>query len=227
MNASLASILASESDASRQRMLDSLSEAEAEALLYDWRFWARPSQVEPPGDWWQIWLARSGRGWGKTRSEVEWVREKVESSPIPIRVAIVGKTPADARDVVVLGESGIIEKSPPWFKPVYEASKRRLVWRNGSIATLYSSHNPDALRGPQHHYALCDELCSWLYPKQTFDNLMFGLRLGDHPRCMIGSTPRPIPVMKDLVSRHGKDVFVTGGSMLENSANLPPSFVKA
>src|SRR2546428_4781566 len=204
-------------------MLDSLTEAEAEALLYDWRFWARPSQCEPPGDW-GIFFLKAGRGYGKTRAGCEWILGRVKSPPTPVRIALAAKTPADARDVMVTGESGLIAKSPPWFKPIYESSKRRVVWPNGSIATLYSSYKYDTLRGPAHHYAWCDEVASWRFPQSTWDMLMFGLRLGDNPRCVVTSTPRPIPLIKDLLAREGKDVAVTHGSTYDNRSNLPPAF---
>jgi phage terminase large subunit-like protein len=226
VSTSLASILASEPDFSRQRLLESLSEAEAEALLYDWRFWARPSQIEPPGDW-RFWFFKAGRGAGKTRSAAEWVIEQVRSSPTPIRIALVGKTPADARDVMVNGDAGIIQRSPPWFCPVYHSSKRLVLWPNGSTATLYSSYQYDTLRGPAHHIAWADEIASWRYPDATFSNLDFGLRLGENPRCVISSTPRPIRLVKDLIARDGKDVVVTGGSTYDNRANLPKAFLDA
>ena len=125
------------------------------------------------------------------------------------------------RDVMVEGESGILAVAPPWFEPEYLPSKRRIVWPNGSMATLYSGEEPDQLRGPQHHFALCDELASWSRP-EAFDMLMFGLRLGQHPRVAITTTPRPTPLIKELLK--DPTCVVVRGSTYENRANLAPTF---
>ena len=141
----------------REAILNQLSQSECEALLHDWRgFHARPEQCAPDGDW-DIWLILSGRGWGKTRTGAEWIREKALASPI--RIALIGETAADARDVMVEGESGILRCHPENERPVYEPSKRRLTWPNGSVATLFNATEPDQLRGPQANVAWCDELC--------------------------------------------------------------------
>ena len=119
---------------------------------------ARPAQRPPDGPW-QTWLALAGRGWGKTRCGAEWVRSLVEAGQAR-RLALVAPTAADVRDVMVEGESGLLAVSPPWFRPRYEPSKRRLTWPNGAIATTYSADEPDRLRGPQHDAAWCDEVAS-------------------------------------------------------------------
>ncbi|ADU50161.1 hypothetical protein Tmar_0036 [Thermaerobacter marianensis DSM 12885] len=198
-----------------------LSDEEAEALLYDWRFWARPKQLPPEGPW-RIWLILAGRGFGKTRTGAEWVREQVERHGRR-RIAIVGRTAADVRDVMVEGESGILSISPPWFRPVYEPSKRRLTWPNGAIATLYSADEPDLLRGPQHDAAWADELAAWRRP-EAWDNLMFGLRLGPDPRVVVTTTPRPVKLIRDLLN--DPTCVVTRGSTYENAANLAPAFLE-
>ncbi|PZN08384.1 MAG: ATP-binding protein [Bacillota bacterium] len=198
-----------------------LSDEEAEALLYDWRFWARPKQLPPEGPW-RIWLILAGRGFGKTRTGAEWVREQVERHGRR-RIAIVGRTAADVRDVMVEGESGILSISPPWFRPVYEPSKRRLTWPNGAIATLYSADEPDLLRGPQHDAAWADELAAWRRP-EAWDNLMFGLRLGPDPRVVVTTTPRPVKIIRDLLQ--DPTCVVTRGSTYENAANLAPAFLE-
>ncbi len=137
----------------REAILNQLSQSECEALLHDWRgFHARPEQCAPEGDW-DIWLILSGRGWGKTRTGAEWIREKALASPI--RIALIGETAADARDVMVEGESGILRCHPENERPIYEPSKRRLTWPNGSVATLFNATEPDQLRGPQQHVAWC------------------------------------------------------------------------
>ena len=127
--------------------------------------------------------------------------------------------PPDARDVLVEGQSGIMAVSPPWFRPVYEPSKRRLSWPNGAIATTFSAEEPERLRGPQHDAAVCDELGSWSRP-ETWDMLQFGLRLGRHPRCLVATTPRPTKLIRELLAREGGDVVVTRGSTYENRENL-------
>ena len=200
-------------------ILADLTEKEAEALLYDWRFWARPNQVPPPGDW-RTWLVLAGRGFGKTRTGAEWVREQVEQGQCS-RMALVAPTAADARDVMVEGESGILAISPPWFRPLYEPSKRRLTWPNGAIATTYSADEPDRLRGPQHDGAWADELAAWKY-SETWDMLMFGLRLGADPRAVVTTTPKPVRLIRELLA--AATTVVTRGSTYENADNLAPAF---
>jgi predicted phage terminase large subunit-like protein len=127
--------------------------------------------------------------------------------------------------VVVEGESGILATSPDWARPIYEPSKRRLTWPSGQIATMFSSEEPDRLRGPQHGAALCDEFAAWKNVQDTWDMLIFGLRLGKRPRVMITTTPRPLKILKELVKREGKDVVITRGKTADNAANLAPAFL--
>ena len=168
--------LASLPEPAKNTLAGALSPAEARALLYDWPFWARPAQLPPQGNW-RVWLLLAGRGFGKTRTGAEMIRARVAASTAR-RLALVAPTAADARNVMVEGESGILTISPPWDRPRYEPSKRRLTWQNGAIATLYSAEEPERLRGPQHDATWCDELGSWRYP-EAWDMLMFGLRLGE------------------------------------------------
>jgi phage terminase large subunit-like protein len=181
---------------------------------------ARPTQVPPDWDW-MTWLILAGRGWGKTRTAVEWAIRKARNLP-GSRGAIVAATAADARDVMVEGESGFLNVAQGADLPDYEPSKRRLTWPNGSQATLYSAEKPRQLRGPQHHWAICDELAAWQYP-ETWDMLLFGLRLGEHPQVVIATTPRPTPIIRDLMT--AETTHLTRGSTLENSDNLAPSFL--
>jgi len=164
----------------------------------------------------------AGRGFGKTRTLAEWVCEQVLFG-LASRIALVAATAADARDVLVEGESGILAVAPPWFRPIYEPSKRRLTWPNGAIGTTFSAEEPERLRGPQHDAAVCDELGSWSRP-ETWDMLQFGLRLGRNPRCLVATTPRPTKLIRELLAREGRDVVVTRGSTYENRANLAPGF---
>jgi phage terminase large subunit-like protein len=197
-----------------------LSPREAATILYHWLAWARPEQVAPEGDW-TSWIYLGGRGTGKTRTGAEWIRDRVEHR-ISRRVALVASTAADARDVMVEGESGLLAVSPPWNKPHFEPSKRRLTWPNGAIATLYSAEEPDTLRGPQHDTAWADEVCKWSYPDETWDNLQFGLRLGQRPQQIITTTPRPIPLLKSILAR--TDTVRTFGTTYDNRINLAPVF---
>lgn len=200
-----------------------LTEAQAEELAYAWRLWARPNQIAPEGKW-RTWLALAGRGFGKTRLGAEWVREKVYEGAQ--RIALVGRTAADTRDTVVLGESGIINVFPPSQRPIYEASKRRVLFHTGAIATLYSDEVPDALRGPQHEYSLCDEMAAWSNAQTTWAMLQMGLRLGRLPQAVVTTTPRPIPIIRDLLSRVASGtVVLTKGSTYDNAVNLAESFM--
>jgi len=200
-------------------LLATLAPQEAEGLVRGWRLWARPEQIAPPGDW-LVWLILSGRGWGKTRTAAEWLREQVELRGRR-RIALVARTAADVRDVVIEGESGLLAISPSWNKPLYEPSKRRLTWPNGAIATAYSADEPDLLRGPQHDAAAADELASWQYAQQTWDNLMLSLRLGDHPQVIVTTTPRPLKIIRQLMQ--SPSTVVTRGTTFDNAANLAPS----
>lgn len=205
-------------------IINSLSDEEIEVLMYDWYIWARDNQLTPSemSDVKNIWLILAGRGWGKTRTGVEYVRELVKNGYK--RIALIGPTPADARDVMVEGESGIMNTLPEWEKPIYEPSKRRLTFPNGAIATIYSGYKPDQLRGPQHDAFWADELAAWQYLQETWDMLMFGLRLGK-PRGVITTTPRPLPLVKELIK--SKNVIVTRGSTYENRENLADAFFNA
>lgn len=225
-----ASWLASLLPSQRQKWLASLTPHELAALEYDWQFWGREDQQTPPGDW-IIWLILAGRGWGKTRTGAEWVRS-IATGATPLsggqtgHIAIVGETAADNRDVIVEGPAGILATHPAEFRPRYSPANRRLVWPNGVIGHLYNATEPDQLRGPQHGAAWCDELAKWRYAQETWDMLQFGLRMGERPKQVITTTPRPIPIVKQLIAQEGQGVYVTRGRTLDNSANLAPDFVK-
>lgn len=163
----------------------------------------------------------AGRGFGKTRTGAEWTRQKKENCG---RIALVAPTAADARDVMVEGESGILNSSPPWDRPHYQASKRRLTWKNGAIATLFSAEDPESLRGPQFAAAWADELCAWQYCAETWDMLQFGLRLGRHPQCCVTTTPKPIKTLKELLANPA--TVTTRGSTYANRAFLADGFFK-
>lgn len=169
-------------------------------------------------------MVLAGRGFGKTRTGSEWVNHGVQHNGWR-RVALIAETAADARDVMVEGDSGILACSPPWNRPIYEPSKRRLTWPNGAQGTLFNATEPDQLRGPQYHAAWCDELAKWKKAQEAWDQLQFGLRLGDNPQTLVTTTPRPIPLIKRLAK--DKATFVTKGSTMDNAANLAPTFIEA
>lgn len=218
---SLADSLSSLDAQSREQILDGLTDEQAEALRYDWRFWARENQLPPPGAW-TIWLLLSGRGFGKTRSGAEWVREQVRDFEY---VNLIGATADDARDIMIEGESGILACCSPDERPEYLPSKRRLDWPNGAVSLIFTADEPERLRGKQHMRVWSDEIASWRYP-ESWTQMILGLRLGDDARCMATSTPKPIPLLRELVAQAetGK-VVLTKGTTYENVKNLAPNFM--
>ena len=220
-NASSAELLASLPEKNRKTILADVTAAEHESLRYDWRFHARKNQLPPPGAW-RVWLLLAGRGFGKTRTGAQWVGLQVEARRAR-RIALVAPTADDARNVMVEGESGVLAVSPPGSYPLYEPAKRRLTWPNGAIATLYSADEPNRLRGPQHDAAWCDELAAWRRP-EAWDMLMLGLRLGDDPRAVITTTPKPVRLIRTLLDPNRADVAVTRGTTYDNRANLTAVF---
>jgi phage terminase large subunit-like protein len=194
-----------------------LSNEEARDLEHELSW---PAQTPPSGDW-RVWLLLAGRGFGKTRAGAEFVRAQVESG-LRRHVALVAPTALDARNVMVEGESGLLNIGLASQRPIYEPSKHRLTWSNGAIATTYSADEPDRLRGPQHDLAWCDELAAWRYPA-AWDMLLFGLRLGADPRAIVTTTPRPTKLIRTLLG--DPKVAVTRGATAENSANLAPAFL--
>jgi predicted phage terminase large subunit-like protein len=197
----------------------------ADRIESDWAAIARPEQLPPPGDW-LIWLILAGRGWGKSFTGAQWVRGIAEAGQVR-HIALVGATAADVRDVMVEGPSGILSICPNSNRPLYEPSKRRVVWPNGVVATMFSSEEPERLRGPQHGAAWCDELAAWRNLSETWDQLQFGLRIGKRPRQVITTTPKPVKLLKALVKRaaEGGDVIITKGKTSDNAANLAKSFL--
>jgi len=201
--------------------LEMLSEREKLTVKFLWDAWARPTQKMPEGDW-RIALWCCGRGFGKTRTGSEAVRWMAESGKAG-HITISSSTSADIRDICLEGESGLLNISPPWFFPVYEPSKRRLTWPNGARAVLVSADEPERFRGLQSDFAWCDELGAWRYP-EAWDQLMFGLRLGSNPRCIVTTTPRPSTIIKNLIAREDDDVVIIRGTSFDNQDNLPPAF---
>ena len=181
---------------------------------------------------WKVWMYMAGRGSGKTRTGSEWIRELVKQGAS--HIALIGATAADVRDVMVEGPAGIIQCCQEWDakddgtivgRPLYETSKRRLTWKNGATATMFSADEPERLRGPQHEYIWGDEIGSWRR-LDAFDQAMLGLRLGTKPRMLLTSTPRRNRVIKEYYKRgldpDDKEVVLTTGSSERNEINLAP-----
>jgi len=190
-------------------------------LLNDWRVWARAAQIAPAGGW-RTWVFMGGRGAGKTRAGAEWVSELVRWRKAG-RIALIAPTFHDVREVMVEGASGIRSLAHP--RPVYEPSRKRLVWPNGAQAYCFSAEDPEALRGPQFDAAWADELCFWAAPSETLQTLEHGLRLGRQPKLMVTTTPRPIGALKRLLA--ARDTVVSSSSTFDNGHNLAPDFVAA
>ena len=201
-------------------MLKKFSLQERAKLVYDWHSWARPEQLMPVGDW-LTWFIKAGRGFGKTRTGAESIRELVEEG-LASRIGLVGRTPADVRDTMVEGESGILECCPPWNRPVYQPTTRSLTWPSGARALTFTSYEPDQLRGPQFDAVWYDELAAFAYLRETWDNGQLALRLGARPRQIVTTTPRPLAIIKQIMA--AKSTVVTNGSTYDNLQNLAPRF---
>nr|WP_245423394.1 terminase family protein [Rhizobium subbaraonis] len=187
-----------------------------------WELQRHPAQEPPKGDW-RVWLLMGGRGSGKTRAGAEWVHEVARSTG-KLRIALVAETLGDAREVMIDGVSGICRIARR-HRPEFEASRRRLVWPNGTIAQIFSSEDPESLRGPQFHLAWCDELGKWRHAQETWDMLQFGLRLGDRPRTLVTTTPRAVELLRSLASDRG--TVLAKIRTADNAGNLAKGFIEA
>ena len=212
-----------------RRSVAALSDAERRILAgqlgndvaSDWVFAARDAQLPPEDlDW--AWLFLGGRGTGKSHSVSSATHIAVRAGIK--RIHVIAPTAADVHDVNLEGSSGILATSPPNMRPRYVASKRRLEWPNGAMAVFFSGEEPDSLRGPQCELAVIDEIGRMRYQQEVFDMTMMGLRLGDKPRMLLATTPRPTPFMKKLVQMDG--VSITSGTTYDNAAHLAPSFLR-
>jgi len=183
-----------------------------------WKAKARQNQITPDGDW-LTWVILAGRGWGKTRTGAEDAAWSGMANP-GWRIAVVAPTAADARDTCIEGDSGLLNVLPREAVQTWNRSLGELILVNGTRYKTFSADEPERLRGPQHHRAWADELAAWRYP-EAWDQLMFGLRLGEHPQAVVTTTPKPTPLVKALVA--AKTSHVTRGSTFDNAANLAPS----
>lgn len=235
---SLASLLKDATPSEIKKLISSLSTSPKllETTFHNWSFHARQEQKPPEhlpnsNEPWQFWLYLAGRGAGKTRSGAEWVREKVKSGAK--YGGLIAPTAADIRKVMVEGSSGILScawkddvdnMGRPMGIPDYEPSKsHRLTWANGCVCHCYSAEEPDRLRGPQHEFLWADELAAWKYMQDAWDMAMFGLRLGVNPQAMISTTPRPLPLIRELI--RSPNSVVTRSSTYANRANLAKTFM--
>ncbi|MCB1356168.1 MAG: DNA-packaging protein, partial [Maritimibacter sp.] len=216
------------SEPAQRDFLEELSDQALAALPWLFDFWALPHQSPPQGAW-RSWVILGGRGAGKTRAGAEWVRSQVEGARPrdpgrASRVALVGETMDQVREVMVFGDSGLVACSPPDRRPTWEATRRRLVWPNGAIAQAFSAHEPEALRGPQFDAAWVDELAKWKKAQESWDMLQFGLRLGDDPRQVVTTTPRNVQILKKILAT--SSTVTTHAGTQANRAYLARSFLE-
>jgi phage terminase large subunit-like protein len=203
--------------------VNSLCKDEIEELYYDWSLWARKEQLAPKGDW-ITWLLMGGRGSGKTRAGAEWVRSLATGKKPVMQIALVGETIAQARSIMVEGESGILNICPNSERPKFDQVRNKLVWENGAEAILMSGSEPERFRGPQFGAAWCDEIGKWPNAEEAWDMLQFALRLGERPMQLATTTPRPTKLLKRLLGE--KNTVITKMKTDENRANLATSFLE-
>jgi phage terminase large subunit-like protein len=201
---------------------EELKKRRQQAHKTSWQMQARPEQLCPPGDW-KIWLILAGRGFGKTRTGAETIRNWVITGCYK-RICLLSHSFEEGRSIMIEGESGLLSISPKEEGVQHFSSKRQLIWPNAAVATVYSAQSPEHLRGPQFDAAWIDEFAKFHDPEAVFDQLMFCLRLGTCPRIIITTTPRPVPFLKQLMQR--QDCFVTRGSTYQNKENLSASYLE-
>ena len=213
-------------------LFEALGPRKVEELKHDWNFWARDNQLAPEGDDWNTWFINAGRGFGKTRSGVEWVREQVKGGVK--RIAAVASTNSDIERVMVKGESGFLsvclkgDKTYAGKKmgfPEWSPTKRTLTWENGAQVQFFSAEEPERLRGPQFELAWCDETAAWNKDIDTWQMLQFCMRLGKHPRIMVTTTPKPTKLIRQILK--DPKTTITTGSTFDNSANLAKTYLTA
>lgn len=190
-------------------------------LEHEWRFWGRGAQLPPLGDW-RTWLLLGGRGAGKTRAGAQWIDRLVQSGTAG-RIALIGPTFHDVREVLIEGASGL--RALGAARPIYEPSRKRLLWLNGAQAYAFSAEDPESLRGPQFDAAWCDELCYWARPDDVLETLRYGLRIGQRPRMVVTTTPRPIRALTQLIA--APDTVTTNSKTWDNVGNVAADFIAA
>lgn len=212
-----AQLLASLPAQERQERLDALLDAVKAQLRWYWPFWARPNQLPPEGDW-RTWLILAGRGFGKTEAGAQWVRQRVDEGARSI--ALVAETQKDLEEVMV---ARLLKISPPDMMPKVRYKPVRLTWPNGAEALGYNGNEPDQLRGPEFDTAWVDELAKYRRARELWDMLQFTMRSGDDPRVLTTTTPRPIPVLREIMA--SPTTAITRGSTMDNKDNLAEAFI--
>ncbi len=215
----------------RQAILQALDADTLIRFAYDWMIWARDDQLPPlalpDGTPWRTWLILGGRGSGKTRAGAEWIRARALGLPglaeTPAhRIALVGRTISQVRDIMIEGVSGLMSVHAPHERPHFEVSRNQLVWSNGAIAQMFGADDPETFRGPQFDTAWCDELTKWRTPERAWDTLQFTMRLGDCPQVCVTTTPKGTRFLKKLM---GDPQTVTSRARtVDNAKNLAPTF---
>lgn len=199
------------------RVMLALSVPERTTCDEHWPLWRHRGQEEPASDGfgrdWRVWLMMAGRGFGKTRAGAEWTSARARAMP-GARIALIGASVEEVVKVMVEGQSGLIAVAATGETPEWRAAKRELAWPNGATAFAYSGERPEKLRGPEHHFAWCDELAKWGKPQASWDNLMLGLRLGEAPRTLVTTTPRPVAALKAIIGL--ERTVVTRGRTRDN-----------
>lgn len=215
----------------RRILIKEMDQTQRNSFDYMWEYRARREQLSPPGDW-RVWMIMAGRGFGKTRAGAEWVRMIADVHP-DARIALISSSLAEARAVMIEGESGLMAIVDPARRPVYEPSLHRIRFPNGAQAQLFSAAEPEGLRGPQHSHAWCDEIGKWPLSHERatrcWDNLLLGLRLGSDPRIAVTTTPRAVPLVQRLVGQAeaGGEVVITRGTTGDNTEHLAKRFIEA
>ena len=221
-----------ESDQLASEAIAEFSPEQVEWLAHDWQAWAREEQLAPvalaEAAAWRTWLVLGGRGAGKTLTGAEWIRSLIQANALlrnaaPLRIALVGETLHDARSVMVEGVSGLLSVYAGGERPLFQTTRNQVIWPSGAIAQVFSGADPDSLRGPQFDAAWCDEIAKWRHAEATWDMLQFALRLGTHPRQLVTTTPRPIPLLRRLLADPA--TVVTRVRTIDNTENLAPSFI--
>ena len=222
-------MLASLPEAERAQALRSLTDRQAQSLVHDWQFWGRLDQQLPVGDWF-VWLIMAGRGWGKTRTAVENIAAMLRGPTphvappgAPAIMSIVADSPFDMRQYSIEGPSGFLNIGPKDWRPTHEPSKKILVWPNGCRALLFSAEDPESTRGASGSFFWWDELAKSRYAAEGWKNMLFGMREGN-PRGIVTTTPRPIPLIKEIRAR--ASTRLTVGSTWDNRSNLSDTFYR-
>ncbi|HYI47803.1 MAG TPA: terminase family protein [Allosphingosinicella sp.] len=208
----------------RRTALIAAGEAHVKAIDQNWPTWAHKGQLPPYGDW-NVWVMLAGRGFGKTRAGAEWIAERARATP-GARIALVAATPQEARRVMIEGRAGLLAAARDGEERRrirWEPGLCRLTFASGAEAYVYSGADGESLRGPEHHFAWCDELAKWKRAGAAWDNLLLGLRAGARPQVVVTTTPRPVPALRAVLAMPG--VVLTGGASRDNP-HLPAAFIR-